>query len=577
MIRPRTLASTLIPLALLATPAAALPEADQRLLVTFGDRPALNEARERLDGLGVVSATLPEAGIWSLAPKSPATARIAAAKRPKVRRAEWSLRRQSAELKRVPAYTLPRSYSSLRDPFYTTSQQWGLISRAPWGAQIVARGERPRIAVLDSGVDGTHEEWVTPPNRKTKKGKAKSVSSPLVAGRATIGGGSRRWRDRSSVGHGTHVAGIAAAPANGIGIVGVAPASGGRAEVIPVRISGRAGRSTDEAMIRGIRWAVNNDAKVINISAGGPGFLAAFQDTVYWATERGAVIVASVGNEGSAGRGIVNYPAGYRRVIGVGAICDGNPRTPDCEDDSSGVAGFSNANRTVDLVAPGVNILSTVPKNVNLRRVAPGYALKDGTSMAAPFVAGAAALVFANHPKLTPHQVRRQLTNTATDIGRSNRDSESGYGIVNPQAAAAEAAPVDDPYEVNDTLSRAARIKVNPGRRASLNASIDAFDDPTDLYAVRLKRGDILRAELRHTRGWVQLRLWQPGVRRITRSRGAKNLLATAGSGRPAPKSTISLVRRAPKTGIYYVDVSARRGVDAYELTISRGAQENLF
>lgn len=561
----------------MATPAAALPAADRALLVTFGDRPTSAEARERLAGLGAVSATLPEAGIWSIAPASPAGARRAATRRPKVLRAEWSLQRESAELKRVPAYVLPRTYSTPRDPLYAASRQWGLISRAPWGARIVARGERPRIAILDSGIDPTHEEWREPSTaRATKKSASKASTSPLVAGRSTVGP-ARRWRDRSSVGHGTHVAGVAAAPINGVGIVGVAPAVAGRAEVIPVRISDSAGRSTDEAMIRGIRWAVKRGAKIINISAGGPGYLSAFQDTVYWATERGAVIVASVGNEGSVGRGIVNYPAGYRRVIGVGAICDGNPRTPDCEDDPSGVATFSNANRTVDLVAPGVNVLSTVPVDVDLRRVAPGYALKDGTSMAAPFVAGAAALVFANHPKLSPYQVRRQLTNTATDIGRRNRDPVSGYGIVNPQAAAVEPAPADDPYEVNDTLSRAQPMKVNPGRGVTLTASIDAFDDPTDLYAVKLTRGDRLIAQLAHNRGWVQLRLWRPGVRRISRKARARNLLALGGSGRPAPGRTLSLVGRAPRTGTYYVDVGARRGVDSYTLTLRRSDDEGEF
>ena len=129
--------------------------------------------------------------------------------------------------------------------------------------------------------------------------------------------------DHGDTGHGTHVAGIAAAPANGVGIVGVAPASATDGQVIPVQIADTEGASTDETMIRGIRWAVSNGAKVINISAGGPGYSRAFHDTVRWASRKGALIVASVGNEGQDVNAL-NYPAGYSRVLGVGAQCDGD-------------------------------------------------------------------------------------------------------------------------------------------------------------------------------------------------------------------------------------------------------------
>ena len=227
------------------------------------------------------------------------------------------------------------------------------------------------------------------------------------------------------------MAGIAAAPANGVGVVGVAPAVQGAAPVIPVQIADRDGSSTDETMMRGIRHAVLNGAKVINISAGGPGYSQAFQDTVFWATARGALIVASVGNQGQDVNAL-NFPAGYRRVLGVGAQCDAIV-TFDCPR-PFGVATFSNYNRTVDVIAPGVNVLSSVPRRVNERVVAPGYALKDGTSMAAPYVTGVASLVqAANGGTLSPYQLARHLKNTATDIGTAGRDDTSGYGVVNPR------------------------------------------------------------------------------------------------------------------------------------------------
>ena len=105
--------------------------------------------------------------------------------------------------------------------------------------------------------------------------------------------------------------------------MGVAPASATDGQVIPVQIADNEGASTDETMIKGIRHAANNGAKVINISAGGPGYSRAFQDTVLWATRKGALIVASVGNQGQDINAL-NFPAGYSRVLGVGAQCDGN-------------------------------------------------------------------------------------------------------------------------------------------------------------------------------------------------------------------------------------------------------------
>ncbi len=94
-----------------------------------------------------------------------------------------------------------------------------------------------------------------------------------------------------------------------MGIVGVAPAAAGTAPVIPVQIADQNGDSSDLTIIRGIRWAVNNGAKVINISAGGIGYSRAFQDTILWASSKGALVVASVGNQGQDVNSL-NYPAG---------------------------------------------------------------------------------------------------------------------------------------------------------------------------------------------------------------------------------------------------------------------------
>ncbi len=527
----------------------------RRILVTFADTPRRAEAERRLAGLGSVVPALPEAGIWTLTPSDPATARERALRRKGVMAAEWSLARETTELPRPPPPVQPGPPPAFSDPLLTSMRQWSLTQGGTsWGTDLTVTGPRPRIAILDTGVDPSHEEWSGP-------------STPLVAPRST-------WdRDNDATdwgltGHGTHVAGIAAAPANGVGVVGVAPAAAGAAEVIPVQIADREGRSSDDTMIRGIRHAVLNGAKVINISAGGDGYSRAFQDTVLWATQRGALIVASVGNEGD-GDNALNYPAAYPRVLGVGAQCDGEA-SPDCAR-PYGVAGFSNHNRSVDVIAPGVDILSSVPKGITDRLVQPGYALKDGTSMSAPYVTGVAALVMAANPDgLSSWQVLRQIENTATDIGPRGRDLQTGAGVINPRAAVTLRAPANDPDEVNDDVKWARRTDKRLAQRGgsfSVEASVDRNDDPDDVFAVNLRRGERLQVSVKYRRGQLGLYLWRPGTTTVTAGQARRFDLLRYRQG---AASTKAITYRAARTGRHYVDVYALNGEGPYTLTITR-------
>ncbi|HMO01023.1 MAG TPA: S8 family serine peptidase [Miltoncostaeaceae bacterium] len=528
------------------------PAGDTTLLVTFSDRPDRDRAAARLAGLGDdVRPVVPEAGVWALGPASPATARDAALRRPRVTAAEWSLARTPDD--RPPPPAAPGPTPVFTDPYFTPPSQWGLLAGPSWSADLTTPGPRPRIAILDSGIDATHEEWGGP-------------GSPLVAPRSTLRG-DLNASDHGESGHGTHVAGIAAAPANGVGVVGVAPA-GPAAQVIPVQIADTVGASTDETMMKGIRHAVGNGAKVINISAGGPGFSRAFQDTVLFATRRGALIVASVGNQGQD-LNALNFPAGYSRVLGVGAQCDGTV-TFDCPKPFQ-TATFSNHNRTVDVIAPGVNILSSVPVRVTDRAVAPGYALKDGTSMAAPYVTGVAALVMAaNGGRLSPYQVARQITNTALDLGPRGRDDVNGYGLVNPRAAVTLRAPSDDASEVNDDVKwvRSRTTAFDRSGRATITATADRYEDPDDVYPLRLRRGDRVALTLTHRTAVLDLYLWEPGTPTVGTANGnlERHLLAFRSGGR----KKVVINYTAKRSGVHYVDVFARRGGDAYTLRISR-------
>ena len=521
------------------------------LLVTFADRPTAADVRTRLAGLGRIGAVVPEAGVFSV--RGVEVDREEVLGRTGVAAAEWSQERVADAGPRPPSEL--GEAPVLTDPLHTPESQWGLF-RGTWSSALTTI-PRPRIAILDSGIDKDHPEWSRPGLLVAPYSSLRDV---------------READDHSITGHGTHVAGIAAAPANGIGVVGAAPASPEAGQVIPVQIADRTGRSTDDTMMRGIRWAVRRGAKVVNISAGGPGFSRAFQDTILWASQRGALIVASVGNEGAEENG-VNYPAAYPRVLGVGAQCDGSTSF-DCPAPFA-AASFSNHNRTVDVVAPGVSILSTIPRDVREGLVTPGYGVKDGTSMATPFVAGVAALVMANNPdQLSPYQVHRQLTNTAIDLGARGRDDRSGAGAVNPLAAVTLPAPADDTDEVNDDIKFVLTRKPSAERRRNrvISAMIDQSEDPDDVYGVVLRKGDRIRATLdyrRGGRGQVDLYLWSPRTRtvRVTgQSNLERNLVAYSGR-RNARRQVIT--ETVTRSGRHYLNAFARRGGGQYTLRVS--------
>jgi subtilisin family serine protease len=308
---------------------------------------------------------------------------------------------------------------------------------------------------------------------------------------------------------------------------------------------------------------------VVNISAGGEGFSRAFQDAILWATREGAVVVASVGNEGS-GANTLNFPAAYRHVIGVGAQCDEQP-SPECPQPYA-VATFSNRNRSVDVIAPGVNVVSSVPRRVSEGAVRPGYAVKDGTSMSAPYVAGVAALVIAsNGSELSPFQVLRQIQNTAVDQGEPGRDAQTGYGIVNPRAAVTFTAPVDDASEVNDDVKwvNGSKRLAQRGQSLAVEASIDRNDDQDDVYAVSMARGERLEVQLTYRRGIADLYLWRPGTPTVRTQRQfyRRDLIRYRGGAR----KTKTIVHVAKARGRHFVNVYARRGSGDYTLTLVRG------
>jgi subtilisin family serine protease len=266
------------------------------------------------------------------------------------------------------------------DPLST--QQWGLTKSAfddAWAAGFDGTGQR--IAVIDSGVNATHEDL-------SGKVDVAAGTDFIAPGDGTADGN----------GHGTHVAGIAAASDNALGGIGAAPG----ATIVPVRVLDAGGNGTMDDVADGILWAADpahGDADVLNLSLGGAHCSSFVEAAVAYAVSQGAVVVAAAGN-GNNNVGVA--PALYNDyVIAVGATTT-----------TDGKATFSNYGTPyVDIGAPGVAVPSTWPFGV--QGVQAKYRSLSGTSMATPLVAAAAALVRQHCPAATPSEVQAILHDNA--------------------------------------------------------------------------------------------------------------------------------------------------------------------
>jgi hypothetical protein len=274
---------------------------------------------------------------------------------------------------------------------------WGNdLVKAPevWARSYTGQGIV--VAVVDTGVDYTHSDldgnmW---------------VNTREVAGNGIDDDGNgyvddvRGWDfvgndndPRDGNGHGTHVAGTIAGENNGTGVTGVAY----NARIMAVKVLSDSGSGSNSSVANGIRYAANNGARVINLSLGG-GYSSDIYSAIQYATGRGSIVVMASGNEGASQPG---YPAFHATEYGlsIGAV-----------DSTSRIASFSNRAGTNSamrhVMAPGVNVYSTVPNN--------GYASYNGTSMATPHAAGVVALMLSANGGLTHTQVRDMVTGTAT-------------------------------------------------------------------------------------------------------------------------------------------------------------------
>jgi len=274
---------------------------------------------------------------------------------------------------------------------------WG---GAPGATNVIPGlgGAGVKVAVVDTGIDCGHPDLA--PN--------------CVYGANFAAKGNKLAFDDH--GHGTHVAGIIAARDNGFGVIGVAP----EAKLYAVKVLDENGSGAWSAVASGIVWAVKNGMNVINMSLGGSSSSQAVADAVQAASEAGILVVSAAGNSGCCDT--VLYPAKLPGSMAVAAV--------DANDER---ASFSSTGPEVDVAAPGVDILSTVPTGTCKLCDPSGYRSLSGTSMATPHVSGAGALLMSRG--LTNVQAWTQLSGTAKDLGFPGFDLLYGWGRVDALAA----------------------------------------------------------------------------------------------------------------------------------------------
>jgi len=434
-----------------------------------------------------------------------------------------------------PERTLQRAYAKVTpDPL--TSTQW-------WRADVKADQSEPPgpgkpVTIVDVGIDLTHPEFAGRPD--------------------TTALNTQRVTDSRDDFHGTAVASVAAAPANGVGVVGIYPQAS-----LHVYDADLSGRLTDGELIRAIDVAAAAGPGVINLSLGGTQFDPALQDVIYSAFRRGSLIVAASGNSREDGNPI-NFPANMSHVLTVAAT-----------DTSDRPASFSSSSVGVDLAAPGVDIPAAVPTIY----LASGFATVDGTSFSAPMVAGAAAWVWTARSDLDNTQLFDIMRWSARDVGTAGLDVDTGFGVLDVPAALVRSAPPRDPQEPNDDIalvkpgalfSTGEPAMTKPGAgNASLQARIDVSEDPEDVYRVWIPARRTVTVTLRGDAN-VNLEIWKPAARSVGESGAARKRDLASVSQRAGTAADAVAIKNTTKRGAYYyADVFLGRSVGDASYTIA--------
>lgn len=303
----------------------------------------------------------------------------------------------------VEPVTKLQAYFVPNDPKY--SEQWHLKRAGAEKAWDYSCGRGVTVAVIDTGVACFDKGPFT-------KG-TDLAGTRCVAGHNFVAKNADAYDDH---GHGTHVAGtIAQTTNNGLGVAGLAYC----ANLMPIKVLSKTGSGTNTDVAEGIRWAADHGAQVINMSLGGPYPSKVIENAVKHARAKGVIVVAAAGNSGKS----VGYPAAFPSVIAVSAT-----------DKNDNIAWFSSRGPQVAIGAPGVGVVQQTVCN-NGRDKCEVFGVFNGTSMASPHVAGAAAMLVAQGVT-DVDAVKSALQSTATEKSDKNL---FGAGILNADAATSRA------------------------------------------------------------------------------------------------------------------------------------------
>lgn len=341
--------------------------------------------------------------------------------------------------------------------------QWALrdIGATDAWAKIGAASGSAIVAVLDTGVDYTH------PDLQGTSGEPRIIQGEnFVKDKKDGSKYSYNYGVMDDNGHGTFVAGIIAADCNnGIGIAGLAGDL--NVQVLAVKVMNDDGEGNIFEISEGIRYAADRGADVINLSLGGEGYSQTMANAVKYAQDKGTLVVAAAGNDGKDGSNF--YPAAYSDVLTVGALGQ-----------DEAIASFSNYGEELDLMAPGVQIYSTSIKKEALfgDQISGYYAQFNGTSFAAPYAAGVAALYKVIHSDASAEMTKEALLQTAVDLEDSGWDEKSGYGKLNMADAV-------DPQTSLDAVIKLDGVKRNDYFKGTVTLNANILNEEKGIDSVR--------------------------------------------------------------------------------------------
>ncbi|MFD2766698.1 type VII secretion-associated serine protease mycosin [Micromonospora eburnea] len=345
-----------------------------------------------------------------------------------------------------PAWLAPVDTTARGDQ--AREEQWQLEALGAKTAWRTSTGRGVVVAVIDSGVDGSHPD----------------LAGQVLPGIDLVAPDGADGPD--PVGHGTTVAGLIAGRADDDrGVVGLAP----DARILPVRVLDDENRYDDALIVaKGVRWAVDNGARVINLSLGGNGDSPALAAALDYAFARDVVVVACTGNLATSNTTQVWYPAREPGVVAVAGL----------ERDTRNLWSGSITGPQTVLTAPATALFGARPEG--------GYWRVQGTSFAAPLVAATAALIRARYPQMSAGDIINRMTTTARDLGPAGRDDRYGFGMVDPVAALTADVPSVGRNQLDDNDSPGVvGFGPAPGsERAAANAA-GAGADPRTLDAPR--------------------------------------------------------------------------------------------